>query len=189
LIEGGIDQSLIDTAPSSSALLLRVLTAAESCFRDNVEDAVVLNVEMFVMALCPFCASKMHRIADQIACDVDCSQHTDGKMQSVGLDFQVHYVGIINNDTSIAAVHGSVEVKLIVQSFSDFEQLDATKVEICIRNAYAQHYHYLRFLHCVDRNISLVPYSLVSCATEADVDFPEMQKCATQDVKDFSRCC
>jgi hypothetical protein len=114
LIEGGIDQSLIDTAPSSSALLLRVLTAAESCFRDNVEDSVVLNVEMFVMALCPFCASKMHKIADQIACDVDCSQHTDGKLQSVGLDFQVHYVGIINNDTSIAAVHGSVEVKLIL---------------------------------------------------------------------------
>jgi len=155
LIEGGIDQPLTDTGPAACD--------------PPAPDQKVLKLDMYVMGKCPWCATALENIAGKIACDFSCEH--DGEVLSARLDFNVHMVGL-NNGTydapSLQTVHGPSE-------------LVGERLELCARQHYARGYQFVRFLSCMDRNVTTVPLRAPDCAREAEMDLDLLVACANQD--------
>jgi len=156
-IEGGIDQPLSDE-PSTP-----------SCDPPSFGQRL-LKLDMYVMGKCPWCAKSMEKLANNITCDYQCTR-PDGRILKARLDFQLHMVGL-NNGTYrhpwLRAIHGSSE-------------LVGERLEMCAREHYSRDYQYLKFMKCMDRNVTTIPLRAPDCADEADMDLDVLVACANLD--------
>eukprot|EP00291_Cryptomonas_curvata_P018385 CAMPEP_0172174820 /NCGR_PEP_ID=MMETSP1050-20130122/13881_1 /TAXON_ID=233186 /ORGANISM="Cryptomonas curvata, Strain CCAP979/52" /LENGTH=589 /DNA_ID=CAMNT_0012846847 /DNA_START=196 /DNA_END=1961 /DNA_ORIENTATION=+ len=152
-IEGGIDLPLNDDAPTPAC---PAPTDGQPPFR----------LDMFVMGKCPWCANAMEDIADLIQCDFRCEW--EGRGVSARLDFQLHFVGL-NNGTwaapSLTAIHGPAE-------------LVAERLVMCARKHYSKDYQYIRFMKCMDANVTLIPATAPECAAAHGLDLGVLTACA-----------
>jgi hypothetical protein len=151
-IEGGIDQPLVDKGP-------------EACDPPS-KGVKVLHMDMYVMGKCPWCAKAMEAIADDIKCDYTCEYK--GETLTARLDFNLHMVGL-NNGTYdqpwLRAIHGPSE-------------LVGERLELCARQHYARDYEYVRFMHCMDENVSVIPIRAPECAKRHGMDLDLLVACA-----------
>mmetsp|Transcript_17533 Transcript_17533/g.42541 ORF Transcript_17533/g.42541 Transcript_17533/m.42541 type:complete len:627 (+) Transcript_17533:155-2035(+) len=151
-IEGGIDQPLTDAAPAA-------------CDPPKPEQKV-LKMDMYVMGKCPWCAESLEHIADWIKCDYTCTY--EGKTMTARLQFNLHMVGL-NNGTYdqpwLRAIHGPSE-------------LVGERLELCARQHYAKDYQYIKFMKCMDKNVSTIPIRAPECAAKAEMDLDLLVACA-----------
>ncbi|KAJ1485926.1 hypothetical protein T484DRAFT_2020557, partial [Baffinella frigidus] len=151
-IEGGIDQPLIDKGP-------------DACDPPK-EGEKVLHMDMYVMGKCPWCAKAMEAIADLIKCEYTCE--LEGKTHTGRLDFNMHMVGLNNGtyeDPWLRAIHGPSE-------------LVGERLELCARQHYAKDYQYVKFMHCMDENVSTIPIRAPECAKKHEMDLDLLVACA-----------
>jgi hypothetical protein len=154
MIEGGIDQPLTDSFPAA-------------CDPPR-PDQKLLKLDMFVMGKCPWCATALENLAGFIKCDYTCSYK--GETLSARLDFNVHMVGLnagTYDEPDLQTVHGPSE-------------LVGERIELCARQHYSKNYQFVRFLKCMDRNVTTVPLRAPECAEEADMDLDLLVTCANQ---------
>ena len=128
LIEGGIDQPLTDKPPPACD--------------PPAKDQKLLKLDMYVMGKCPWCATALENLAGDIECDFKCTY--EGEELSARLEFNVHMVGLNNgtyDEPDLQTVHGPSE-------------LVGERLELCAREHYSKNYKYVRFLSCMDRNVT-----------------------------------
>ena len=53
-----------------------------------------------------------------------------------------------------------------------FSELVGERLEMCAREHYSRDYQYLRFMKCMDRNVTTIPLRAPDCADEADMVSP-----------------
>lgn len=155
-IEGGIDQPLRDDAPLAAC-------------GPPAAGQKKLRMDMYIMGKCPWCAKAMDKIADTIKCDYTCERN--GVSLSARLDFQVHMVGLNNGSYAnpwLRAIHGPSE-------------LVGERLELCARQHYPKNYQYVKFLHCMDLNVSIVPLRAPECAESAGMDLDLLVACANME--------
>jgi len=151
-IEGGIDQPLKDDSPPA-------------CDAPK-PDTKILKMEMYIMGKCPWCGKAMEAIADDINCDYKCT--FNGEEYTGQLDFNIHMVGLNNGTWAkpwLRAIHGPSE-------------LVGERLELCARQHYAKDYKYVKFMHCMDQNVSVIPIRAPECAKENDMDLDLLVACA-----------
>merc|ERR1719409_1091805 len=154
-IEGGIDQPLKDDSPPA-------------CDAPK-PDAKILKMEMYIMGKCPWCGKAMEKIAPSIACDYKCS--LNGVDYEGHLDFNIHMVGLNNGTWArpwLRAIHGPSE-------------LVGERLELCARQHYAKDYKYVKFMHCMDQNVSVIPIRAPECAEENGMDLDQLVACANME--------
>jgi len=154
-IEGGIDQPLKDDSPAA-------------CDAPKPETKV-LKMEMYIMGKCPWCGKAMEKIAPDIKCDYKCT--LNGVEHTGRLDFNVHMVGLNNGTWAkpwLRAIHGPSE-------------LVGERLELCARQHYAKDYKYVKFMHCMDQNVSVIPIRAPECAKENGMDLDLLVACANME--------
>ena len=154
-IEGGIDQPLKDDSPPA-------------CDAPS-PDTKILKMEMYIMGKCPWCGKAMEKIAPDIKCDYKCN--LNGEEYTGRLDFNIHMVGLNNGTWAkpwLRAIHGPSE-------------LVGERLELCARQHYAKDYKYVKFMHCMDQNVSVIPIRAPECAKENDMDLDLLVACANME--------
>lgn len=151
-IEGGIDQPLVDKAPAPCPA--------------PTKGQKILKMDMYIMGKCPWCGKAMEKVADSIKCDYTCTHN--GQDLSARLDFEIHMVGLNNGTWEhpwLRAIHGPSE-------------LVGERLEMCARQHYSKDYQYVKFIQCMDRNVSTIPIRAPECAKETDMDLDLLVACA-----------
>ena len=154
-IEGGIDQPLKDDSPPACDA--------------PAADTKILKMEMYIMGKCPWCGKAMEKIAPYVKCDYKCSYK--GEEYTGRLDFNIHMVGLNNGTWAkpwLRAIHGPSE-------------LVGERLELCARQHYAKDYKYVKFMHCMDQNVSVIPIRAPECAKENDMDLDLLVACANME--------
>jgi hypothetical protein len=154
-IEGGIDQPLKDDSPPACDA--------------PAPDVKILKMEMYIMGKCPWCGKAMEQVAPDINCDYKCT--FEGKEYTGRLDFNIHMVGLNNGTWAkpwLRAIHGPSE-------------LVGERLELCARQHYAKDYKYVKFMHCMDQNVSVIPIRAPECAKENDMDLDLLVACANME--------
>ena len=126
-------------------------------------------MEMYIMGKCPWCGKAMEAIADDIKCDYKCT--LDGVEHEGQLDFNIHMVGLNNGTWArpwLRAIHGPSE-------------LVGERLELCARQHYAKDYKYVKFMHCMDQNVSVIPIRAPECAEENGMDLDLLVACANME--------
>lgn len=156
MIEGGIDQPLVDDSPLA-------------CPPPSPTDRV-LSLDVFIMGKCPWCGKAIANISDLIKCDYACTTK-DGQHISARLNFNIHMVGLNNGTWAqpwLRSIHGPAE-------------LVADRLELCARQHYAKDYKYVKFLHCMDENVTTIPIRAPECAYKHDMDLDLLISCANDE--------
>jgi len=151
-IEGGIDQPLEDKPPAA-------------CDPPRKGEPV-LQLDMYVMGKCPWCGKALQELEEKLNCKFTCQQ--DGRTVEGQLDFRLHMVGLNDGsyeEPNLKAIHGASE-------------LAGEKLELCARQHYARDYQYVKFISCMDRNVSQIPLLASQCASEAAMDIDLLVSCA-----------
>uniref|UniRef100_A0A7S0U110 Sulfhydryl oxidase n=1 Tax=Hemiselmis andersenii TaxID=464988 RepID=A0A7S0U110_HEMAN len=151
-IEGGIDQPLVDKAPAPCPA--------------PVKGQKILKMDMYIMGKCPWCGKAMERIADTIKCDYTCKHH--GQDLTARLNFEVHMVGLNNGTWAhpwLRAIHGPSE-------------LVGERLGLCARQHYSKEYKYVKFIQCMDQNVSTIPIRAPECAEKNGMDLDLLVACA-----------
>lgn len=94
-ISGGLDasKSTNDACPASS-------------------DSVV-QLDLYVMGLCPFCRVTLKSIRSMLKCTIKCTTEVDAVGVSGMLDFRLHFVGAIDKKSKeLMSLHGPNEVQV-----------------------------------------------------------------------------
>ena len=69
-----------------------------------------------------------------------------------------------------------------------WDQLVGERLELCARQHYSKNYQYIKFIQCMDRNVSTIPIRAPECAQETGMDLDLLVACANMEVSSLLFC-
>jgi hypothetical protein len=125
----------------------------------------VLQMDLFIMGLCPFCRVALKNIRPMLKCNIKCTTDDDTIGNTGMLDFRLHFVGAIDKKTKeLMSLHGPNEVQ-------------TDKLYLCAIKYYPKNYQYLDLIECMEKSQKDIPSNAQACAKNVSMDWSQLTHC------------